>query len=84
MMMDRVAHLHCARVYLAEARRRRMLGQGRWAAFWLQCAGNARRAAMAFTLEPPAQGNLFAQPGGVRQHGKGRADRREAAARSRG
>lgn len=43
-MTDRAQHIHSARVYLAEARRRR--GQSFWFVL-IEWAGNARRRAMA-------------------------------------
>lgn len=52
-MTARDSHLHCARVYLAEARRRR--GQ-LFALVLLRWAGNQRRLAMECTR----QGELFA------------------------
>lgn len=54
-MTERAAAIHCARVYLAESRRR-----GRqWFAFvLLEWAASARRRAMAMPREA-AQGRLF-------------------------
>lgn len=47
-MDDRAANIHSARVYLAEARRRR--GQS-FGFVLLEWAGNARRRAMAATVQ---------------------------------
>ncbi len=47
-MTERAQHIHSARVYLAEARRRR--GQS-FAFVLLEWAGNARRRAMAATVQ---------------------------------
>lgn len=47
-MDDRATHIHCARVYLAEARRRR--GQS-FGFVLLEWAANARRRAMAATVQ---------------------------------
>ena len=52
-MTDRALAIHCARVYLAEARRRR--GQP-FAHVLLEWAGNQRRRA----AREPRQGGLFA------------------------
>jgi hypothetical protein len=55
--MTRAANIHAARVYLAEARRRR--GQS-FAFVLLQWAANARHRAMAEPAQrEPAQGELF-------------------------
>jgi hypothetical protein len=54
-MTDREINLHCARVYLREARVRRS-SHPQFSATLIQWAGNARRRAMA---ERPAQGDLF-------------------------
>jgi hypothetical protein len=51
-MTERAQHIHCARVYLTEARRRRTQTFG---FVLLEWAGNARRRAMAAT----GQGELF-------------------------
>lgn len=48
MLESRAANIHAARVYLAEARRRR--GQS-FAFVLLEWAGNARRRAMAATVQ---------------------------------
>lgn len=55
-MTDRQSLIHCARVYLSEARRRRNQAFG---FTQLQWAGNSRRRAMKIR-EAPAQGDSFA------------------------
>jgi hypothetical protein len=55
---DRQHLLHCARVYLAEARRRRSNQRG-FSFALLAFAASARRQAMALNVVP-AQGELFA------------------------
>lgn len=47
-MTARAQHIHSARVYLAEARRRRLQSFG---FVLLEWAGNARRRAMAATVQ---------------------------------
>lgn len=54
----RATLLHCARVYLNEARARRAMGHGRFARTLTMWAGNARREAAAIDTAP-AQGRLL-------------------------
>lgn len=54
-MTERATTIHCARVYLAESRRR---GRQGFAFVLLDWAANARRRAMAMPREA-AQGRLF-------------------------
>ena len=45
--MSRETDIHCAKVYITEARRANFLGHHWWAATLLQWAANARRRAQA-------------------------------------
>ncbi|QTH19694.1 hypothetical protein HRJ34_15080 [Rhizorhabdus wittichii] len=55
---ERASHIHCARVYLREARLRQA-SQPKFAATLREWAGNARRRAAAIDARP-AQMDMFA------------------------
>lgn len=57
-MSDRAAHIHCARVYLAQSRHFTSRHRG-WSFRLLDMAANARRRAVDHKPAAPAQGDLF-------------------------
>lgn len=57
-MIDRAAHIHAARVYLAQSRHFARLHRG-WSFKLLGWAGQCRRRAMEIRPVTPAQGDLF-------------------------